>query len=117
MGAAWLSQHGKPPTEADVEDLFAKFIPLQMDVLEEHSRLILSAGHIAENLKSRGLKIGSTTGYTRPMLDVLLASAAEQGYRPEISLCPDDTGGGRPLPWMCLRIGPCRPRRPPTSPH
>lgn len=102
--AAWLSQYGKPPTETDVEDLFAKFIPLQLEVLEEHSRLILSAGHIAQNLKSRGLRIASTTGYTRPMLEVLLASAAEQGYRPEISLCPDDTGGGRPLPWMCLRI-------------
>jgi phosphonoacetaldehyde hydrolase len=104
MEAAWLNQHGKPPTEADVEDLFEKFIPLQMEVLEAHSHLILSAGHVAENLKTRGLKIGSTTGYTRPMLDLLLASAAEQGYRPEIALCPDDVGGGRPLPWMCLRI-------------
>jgi phosphonoacetaldehyde hydrolase len=75
-----------------------------MDVLEEHSHLILSAGHVAENLKSRGLKIGSTTGYTRLMLDALLQSAATQGYQPEISLCPDNVGGGRPLPWMCLRI-------------
>jgi phosphonoacetaldehyde hydrolase len=104
VGAMWLSHYGKPPTEADVEDLFVKFIPLQMEVLEEHSRLILSAGRVAENLKGRGLKIGSTTGYTRPMLDALLASAAIQGYRPQIALCPDDTGGGRPLPWMCLRI-------------
>jgi phosphonoacetaldehyde hydrolase len=102
--ADWLTHYGKPATEADVEDLFVKFIPLQMDILEDHSHLILSAGHVAENLKSRGLKIGSTTGYTRPMLDALLASAATQGYRPEIALCPDDTGGGRPLPWMCLRI-------------
>lgn len=102
--AAWLAHYGKPPTEANVEDLFVKFIPLQMDVLDEHSHLILSAGHVADNLKSRGLKIGSTTGYTRLMLDALLQSAATQGYQPEISLCPDDVGGGRPLPWMCLRI-------------
>ena len=47
---------------------------------------------------------GSTTGYTRPMLDILLASAAHQGYRPDLSLCPDDAGGGRPHPWMCLQI-------------
>jgi phosphonoacetaldehyde hydrolase len=38
------------------------------------------------------------------MLDLLVEKAAAQGYRPEISLCPDDVGGGRPHPWMCLRI-------------
>ena len=43
--AAWLSHYGKPPTEADVEGLFVKFLPLQMDVLEDHSHLILSAGN------------------------------------------------------------------------
>lgn len=88
----------------DVKALFAEFIPLQMDVLEEYSRLILSVGRVAENLRARGWKIGSTTGYTRPMLDVLLRSAAGQGYRPDFSLCPDDVGGGRPKPWMCFRI-------------
>src|SRR5215831_10663199 len=43
-------------------------------------------------------------GYTRPMLDLLAGEAARQGFRPEISLCPEDAGGGRPHPWMCLRI-------------
>ncbi len=95
---------GKEPNEREVEALFAEFIPLQMDVLEEYSRLILGAGRVAENLRARGWKIGSTTGYTRPMLDLLLRSAAEQGYRPDFSLCPDDVGGGRPKPWMCMRI-------------
>ena len=50
------------------------------------------------------MKIGSTTGYTRPMLDVLLHCAAEQGYQPDASLCPDDVGGGRSKPWMCYRL-------------
>ena len=104
MEAVWLVEKSKSPTEADVEDLFAKFIVLQMEVLEAYSQLILSVGHICEGLKSRGMRIGSTTGYTRPMLQILLDSAAAQGYLPEYSLCPDDVGGGRPLPWMCLRI-------------
>jgi len=38
------------------------------------------------------------------MLDALLRCAVAQGYRPDAALCPDDTGGGRPHPWMCLRI-------------
>jgi phosphonoacetaldehyde hydrolase len=38
------------------------------------------------------------------MLDLLVARAAAAGYRPDAALCPDDAGGGRPLPWMCLKI-------------
>ncbi len=100
----WREENGESPKEADVDALFAEFIPLQMEVLGAHSRLIFGAGRAAENLRARGWKIGSTTGYTRPMLEVLLESAARQGYRPDVSLCPDDVGGGRPRPWMCFRI-------------
>jgi phosphonoacetaldehyde hydrolase len=92
------------PAEADVEALFAEFVPLQMQMLEQHSELIAGTAELVEHLRGRGIRIGSTTGYTRPMLDLLLRRAAEQGYRPEAALCPDDTGGGRPHPWMCLRI-------------
>jgi phosphonoacetaldehyde hydrolase len=103
--AAWRAAKHEPPAEADVEDLFSKFIPLQMEVLLDHSQLIFGAGRVAENLKGRGLRIGATTGYPRAMLDALLDSAAEQGYRHDVALCPDDVGeGGRPLPWMCWRI-------------
>lgn len=35
------------------------------------------------------------------MLDLLLACAAAQGYQPDSALCPEDTAGGRPWPWMC----------------
>ena len=38
------------------------------------------------------------------MLDVLVERAASAGYRPDAALCPDDAGGGRPLPWMCFKI-------------
>jgi phosphonoacetaldehyde hydrolase len=102
--AQWIGHAGKPPVEADVENLFAQFIPLQLEILETYSGLIPGAAETANRLKSRGLKIGSTTGYTRPMLDVLLAAAGQQGYQPDLAYCPDDVGAGRPLPWMCLRI-------------
>src|SRR5262249_14379029 len=75
-----------------------------MEILEQHSALIPGAADITELLRSDGIKVGSTTGYTRPMLDVLVARAASAGYRPDAALCPDDVEGGRPLPWMCLRL-------------
>jgi phosphonoacetaldehyde hydrolase len=100
----WSDAHGSLPEEKDVERLFTEFIPLQSEVLARHSHIIGGVAETAERLRSRGLKIGATTGYTRPMLDILLACAAEEGYHPDLSLCPDDVGAGRPFPWMCLRI-------------
>jgi phosphonoacetaldehyde hydrolase len=100
----WREQTGHPPGEPDVERLFAEFAPLQMGVLEEYSQVIAGVPEVSENLRGRGLRLGSTTGYTRPMLDALLKHAASQGYRPDLAYCPDDAAGGRPHPWMCLRI-------------
>jgi phosphonoacetaldehyde hydrolase len=102
--AEWDKLTGKLPSEEDVEALFAEFIPLQFEVLEAHSGLIAGVQGLAHYLRSCGIKLGSTTGYTRPMLDVLLTAAKNQGYTPDLSYCPDDVGGGRPYPWMCLRI-------------
>ena len=92
---------GAAPDEGEVESLFADFIPMQMDCLAAYSSVIPGVPATVEALRTRGIKIGSTTGYTRPMLDLLLATAAAEGYQPDCALCPDDTGAGRPWPWMC----------------
>jgi phosphonoacetaldehyde hydrolase len=100
----WRESTGHPPGEPDVEALFAEFAPLQMSILEDYSQVIAGVAEVSETLRGRNLRLGSTTGYTRPMLDVLEKLAASQGYRPDLAFCPDDANGGRPYPWMCLRI-------------
>ncbi|HTR36127.1 MAG TPA: phosphonoacetaldehyde hydrolase [Bryobacteraceae bacterium] len=100
----WLERTGHPPSELDVEALFTEFAPVQMKILEEYSSVIAGVAEVSERLRSCGLRLGSTTGYTRPMLDVLVKQAASEGYRPDLAYCPDDVNGGRPHPWMCLRI-------------
>jgi phosphonoacetaldehyde hydrolase len=92
---------GQPPAETEVEEYFAEFIPLQMECLAAHSGVIPGVPETVEQLRARNIRIGSTTGYPRSLLDVLLAGAAAQGYAPDCALCPDDAGAGRPLPWMC----------------
>jgi phosphonoacetaldehyde hydrolase len=104
IAAEWSSKTGRAAGEDDVEKLFAEFNPMQMEVLGEYALLISGAAGISETLQNRGVRVGSTTGYTRPMLDLLVARAASAGYRPDAALCPGDAGGGRPLPWMCLKI-------------
>jgi phosphonoacetaldehyde hydrolase len=97
---AWKNRYRQAPGEDEVETLFADFIPQQISCLAECSSMISKVTDVVQCLRDRGLKIGSTTGYTRPMLDVLLSHAARQGYVPDCALCPDDVGAGRPLPWM-----------------
>lgn len=100
--AAWVAQHGAEPSEADVDRLYAEFIPNQIQVLADYSELIPGVADAVGRMRSRGLEIGTTTGYNRAMLNYLLERAAAQGFAPRCALCPEDAGAGRPLPWMCL---------------
>jgi phosphonoacetaldehyde hydrolase len=102
VAEAWAVRFGHTPVEADVQDVFVKFIPRQLERLAELSDVIPGAPEAVASLRARGLKIGSTTGYTRPMLDLVCAHAASQGYAPDASVTPDETAGGRPAPWMCF---------------
>jgi phosphonoacetaldehyde hydrolase len=96
----WERRYQRTPGEEDVESLFADFIPEQMACLAECSTLISGVNETVRRLRDRGLKIGSTTGYTRSLMDILLPHAAGQGYSPDCTICPDDVGAGRPFPWM-----------------
>jgi phosphonoacetaldehyde hydrolase len=100
----WRELTGTMPDEQDVSKLFFEFVPLQMRILEDYSEVIPGVPALTGELRRQGLYIGSTTGYTRPMLDVLVRKAAMQGYRTDLALCPDDAPGGRPHPWMCLQL-------------
>ena len=102
--AQWLSAHPANPTEADVDQLYAKFLPQMMALLAGYATVITGAASTAEALRARGIKIAGTTGYTRPMLEQLETLAAEQGYRTDASLVPEDVGAGRPHPWMCFKL-------------
>jgi phosphonoacetaldehyde hydrolase len=87
----------------ELDALYAAFIPRQMEALAEHAEVIAGVPEALERMRSRGLKIGSTTGYNRAMLDDLVQRARPQGCAPDCAVCPDDVGGGRPMPWMCYR--------------
>jgi phosphonoacetaldehyde hydrolase len=97
---AWQSLRGLTPNGANVDEIYQRFIPLQLSCLAEHSTLIPGVLEAVKVFRQRGLKIGSTTGYTRAMLDLLLEQTAKAGYAPDCSLAPEDVGAGRPQPFM-----------------
>jgi phosphonoacetaldehyde hydrolase len=104
VAAEWLAAHGASPDESDVVRLYAKFEPQMMELLAGYAEVITGAADTIDILRGRGIKIAGTTGYTRPMLERLERLAAEQGYRTDKSLVPEDVGAGRPYPWMIFKL-------------
>ena len=103
----WIARHGSAPSETDVEALFAAFTPRLLQSIASHSGVIPGVPEAVAAMRARGMRIGTTTGYTRIMLDEVIPRAAQQGYSPDVSVCPEEAGGGRPLPWMCYRNAMC----------
>jgi len=101
---AWKKARGRFPTSADLDSLYQQFIPLQFSCLAEYSAMIPGVVESVQRFRARGLKIGSTTGYTRAMLDLLLENSAKAGYQPDCSFSPEDVGAGRPHPFMIYEI-------------
>jgi phosphonoacetaldehyde hydrolase len=101
----WKAQHaGNGIGEADIDAMYADFLPLQKETLAQHSLLIDGAAEIAKWCRAEGLKIGSTTGYTRELLEIVARAAAEQGYAPECALGAEDAPQGRPAPYMLYEV-------------
>lgn len=97
---AWTAVHGQPPTDDDVDRMCALAEPLQIEVLPNFARPIPGVVETNAELRSRGLKIGSCTGYSRAMLDVLASASAEQGYEPDVHVAATEVRVGRPAPFM-----------------
>ena len=58
--------------------------------------------------KDMGMKIGSTTGFTREMVDILKQVATEAGYTPDAYVAADEVPQARPYPYMvwanCIKL-------------
>jgi len=98
--AAWLAAQGTPPDEAAIDRVLQVFEPLNVAVIPEHADLIPGVAEAVAGLRERGIRVAATTGYTRPILEVLEPIAARQGYAPEFTICAGETAEGRPAPLM-----------------
>ncbi|WP_431809764.1 phosphonoacetaldehyde hydrolase [Brevibacillus agri] len=103
VAALWQEKFGRAPDEKDVDELYADFEPLLMATLHDYATPVPGALELVARLRERGLKIGSTTGYTREMMNVVAASAKRQGYEPDALVTPSEVSAGRPYPWMCYQ--------------
>jgi phosphonoacetaldehyde hydrolase len=109
VAAAWRAHHGRTPEDQDTDVLIARLGPLMRDYAACASTLIPGARETFDRLRAQGLRVASSTGYTREMIGPLLARAEAQGYAPEHVVCSGETPTGRPSPLMiykaCAEMG------------
>jgi len=103
IASEWKMIHGNECTEKDIEEMFNNFIPLQLSVIEKYSTIIPELPEALKVIRALDMKIGSTTGYNKEMMNILTLSAARQGYVVDSVICASDVPAGRPAPWMALR--------------
>ncbi len=109
VAAAWEAANGRPGGEAGVTALMDDLGPLMREAAADAAELIPGAAQTVAALRAAGLKIASSTGYTREMMAPVLIRAAEQGYVPDHLVCANETPEGRPSPLMiykaCAELG------------
>ena len=103
IAAQWEAKHGRPFTDADIDHLYEVFTPMNAAVVPDFADFIPGALETVAALRARGLKIGSTTGYNRPIMDVVTRLASAAGYTPDNLVCAGDLAAGRPTPLMMYR--------------
>lgn len=99
------AKFGRIPTQTDVDTMFADFVPTQLALLRSGSYhdLLPGVAEVVKGLQHQGIKLGVTTGFTRDMLDLLLAGAAVQGFMPETSCAGDEVEMPRPTAYMVIK--------------
>lgn len=103
IAAEWQRLKGRAFTDTDCDELYEVFTPMNAASVVHHAELIPGALETVDALRAQGLKIGSTTGYNRPIMDALVSLAASQGYKPDNLVCAGDMQSARPGPLMMVR--------------
>lgn len=104
ISSLWEIKYRRKWTEEDVEDLYEIFEEKLLSILDQFAEVKPYVLETVKELRKRGIKIGSTTGYTDKMMEIVVPKAKENGYEPDIWFSPDAVGGfGRPYPYMVFK--------------
>jgi len=100
VAAAWREQHGSNCSDAAIDAMYTDFLPLQKQAVSRSSDMIPGVVAAVAELRQLGAVIGSSTGYTRELMDVVEPIAASQGYAPDCTCTADEVAAGRPEPLL-----------------
>jgi phosphonoacetaldehyde hydrolase len=87
-------------TEEDIIKIYQEF---ERQVFAKLADFVIPLPYVVatvNQLRAMGLKIGSTTGYTKAMMEIILPLAKRQGYAPDYCVASSEVPRGRPYPYM-----------------
>lgn len=97
----WTQKKGRAPTDDDAQRIYDKSLTATLDVLPNNSHLISGTVETINLLRQKyGIKIGSSTGYTKEIMAKLKPQAAKEGYAPDCYVTSDLVPTARPSPAM-----------------
>lgn len=100
VAQAFRQKYGRDYDDNDVQARYADFQRALFATLESYSTPIPGVVETIAALRRRGIKVGSTTGYTEKMMEVVIPAAARQGYVIDHCVTSDHLPAGRPCPYM-----------------
>lgn len=100
--ALWQEKYDRLPQEKDIEEIYESLEPNLVKIVNDYCDPVPGMVDLMAQLQAVNIKVGSTTGYTGPIMEVVESIAAEKGYKPDSVVNSSDVEQGRPAPWMCF---------------
>lgn len=97
----WERIYSRKWNDEDVDRVYDKSEKSILDIVSEYAAPKPYVIETVAGLREMGIKIGSTTGYTDEMMNIVVPKAKELGYSPDCWFSPNSVGNfGRPYPYM-----------------
>ena len=104
VGERFHALYKRDWNEDDVRQMYVSFEKHLFASLEDFTEPIPGVLETMDVLRGQGIKVGSTTGYTSDMMEIVTDRAKQQGYTPDFWISPDKVNSkGRPYPYMIFR--------------
>jgi phosphonoacetaldehyde hydrolase len=104
VAARVRSELGREPDEVLLDEIYRGFSSRLEQVLPNFAEPVPGAIATLRWLRDHGIRVASTTGYTRSMMRTLEPIAGAAGIATEALICADEVVQGRPAPWACFRL-------------
>ena len=97
----WQQVYGRTFNDQDVDQMHDQFTEKLLGILHLYADVKPHVLTCVDELRAKGIKIGSTTGYTDAMMSIVVPKAKEHGYAPDFWISPNSVHNmGRPYPYM-----------------
>lgn len=100
----WREKYSRDFNDSDIDKIYEKSESGIIDIVHNFAEPKPFVIDTVNEIRKRGIKIGSTTGYTNEMMKIVTKKAAEFGYIPDVWVTPESVSGmGRPYPYMIYK--------------